>query len=114
MKTLYFYHMNHRLDESGETEHFLECVEAEARETAKLYLPATKNGGFPCWLVRLPKERVDSGKIDDGFLITTKPDEDAARAIWRRHYEKNADTFAYRAEECRKSAENCRKIAASL
>lgn len=109
---LYFYFIEFRLLESGETEHFLLRKEMEARETPKLYLPA-QDIAFPCYLTRLPKERVDAG-ISDGFLILTKPDEEAARALWKQHYEKNADTLTRRAEECRKLAEANRKIAANL
>lgn len=111
---LYFYTVDYRYLGSGKTEHFLSCKESEARKTAKLYLPATQSDVFPCHLTRLPKDRVNTGEISDGFLILTEPDEESARAIWRRHYEKDADFYTRRAEECQKGAEHCREIAASL
>ena len=89
------------------------CREAEARETAKLYLP-TQEREFPCCLTRLPKDRADTGEISDNWLILTTPDEETARAVWRRYFEKNAESLTRRAEECRKQAEEWRKMAASL
>ena len=111
---LYFYRVDFRFLESKEIEHFLSCDEAEARETPKLYLPATKDDDFPCYLTRLPKDRVDTGEIDDGWLITTKPDWEAAREIWKQWYMDCADYNTRRSEEYRKNADDQRKIAQSL
>ncbi len=112
MKKLYFYTVDFNNAEGAK--HTLTCTEVEVRETEKLYLCADKNMGFPNGLCRLPKNTVDTGSVYDGYLILTKPDEESARAVWRRHYGENADTFARRAEQWRKYAEECREIAATL
>lgn len=122
MKKLYFYTVEYRFLESGECERFLSRKEKEARETAKLYLPAAQvrdddfpgSPVFPCGLTRLPKERVDTAEVSEGWLILTKPDDEAARAAWRRRYAGIADMCTRQAEENRKQAEECRKIAATL
>lgn len=111
---LYFYGIECRNNEAGEREHFISRKEVEARETPKLYLPAQKSNDFPCDYVRLPKECVDIEETCDGYLILTRPDDEAARAFWKRRYENSADTFTRNAEEYKKQAEECRKIAASL
>lgn len=111
---LYFYGIECRNNEAGEREHFISRKEVEARETPKLYLSAQKSNDFPCSYTRLPREYVDIMEIYDGYLILTHPDDEAARAVWKRRYEHSADTFTRHAEEYKKQAEECRKIAAAL
>ena len=115
--TLYFYGVQTQRRPNAENKPEYElafvCREVEARETAKLYLP-TQEREFPCYLTRLPKDRVDTWEIRDNWVILTKPDEDAARAVWRRYFEENAESLTRRAEECRKQAEEWRNMAASL
>lgn len=120
--TLYFYNMDFRRDETGEYTHFVFRKEAEARETPKLYLPTAQTRDddfpfapvFPCGLTRLPKERVDTAEVSEGWLILTQADDEAARAAWRRNFAEAADMYTRRAEENRKQAENCRKIAETI
>lgn len=111
---LYFYKPETECKENGESETRIVCKEAEARETPKLYLPVSGNDGFPCYLTRLPKERVDSNRIEDGFVIMTQANDESARAVFRQHYERNAEYYAQRAAEAAKYAKESRKIAASL
>lgn len=117
---LYFYFVESRLRENDAPglpeirEYVLSVKEVDVRETQKLYLPATQDAEFPCYKRRLLKKKVDTGGIDNDYLIFSKPDEEAARAIWRRDYLKNAAFFDSRAEAMRRQAQKCRKIAAYL
>lgn len=118
---LYFYSVD-TVFEGGKVKRWISCKAIEARETAKLYLPVEKAPGddypgaptFPCGLARLPKQRVDTPEVTEGWLILSAPDDEAARGAWRRHYAKIADMYTRRADECWKKADECRKLSENL
>lgn len=114
---LYFYCINtgdYNAEKRDFERHFA-AREAEARETPKLYIALDK-GGFPFTsLSRLPKDKVDTGKVEGyGYLVYTEPSEAAAREAFCRDYLKRAELSEERAREALKSAEEMRRLAASL